>query len=165
MLSFLSSSANVLHGALLPKRFCVVASQENNIFKRCLLSVGRLYPGARLFRNNIGSAWMGPGFTLRPGQLYRAEGGERVITMPQHVDFGLQKGSGDAIGWHTITITKDMVGRRVAVFVSLETKTKSGRVSAEQLNWHQQVQAAGGISVIIRDPSQLSLELPIFPVA
>lgn len=142
-----------------------MAIGESNVFKRCLLAAARRFPGVRLFRNNVGSAWQGPGFTLKPGQVYRAEGGERVITQPRHLDFGLHAGSGDGIGWHSIEITPDMVGRRVAVFVSLETKSRTGRMRPEQINWLQQVQAAGGIAVVANDPDQLSLELPIYPGA
>lgn len=137
-----------------------MARQENNVWKKCLLAIGNRFPGARLFRNNNGSAWLGPGFTMKPGQVYRAEGGERVITQPQHVDFGLMPGSGDGIGWHSIVITPEMVGRRVAVFVSIETKAGRGSAKESQINWQRQVHAAGGIALIVNDPDQLSLDLP-----
>lgn len=137
-----------------------MASRENEIFKACLLRAGKLYPGARLFRQNVGSAWSGPGFNLKPGQIYKAQGGERVITQPRLVEFGLVKGSGDAIGWNCITITPEMVGRKIAVFTSVETKARNGRATKEQLIWLQNVQAAGGIALIINDVDQLNLELP-----
>ena len=137
-----------------------MATSENRVFKECLLRAGKLYPSARLFRQNVGTGWTGPGFNLRPGQTYTAQGGERVLTQPRLVEFGLVKGSGDAIGWRTMTITSEMVGRRVAVFTSLETKSRAGRATKEQLNWLQQVQAAGGIALIINDADQLNLELP-----
>lgn len=137
-----------------------MASRENEVFKACLLRAGKLYPAARIFRQNVGTGWTGPGFNLRPGQTYTAQGGERVLTQPRLVEFGLVKGSGDGIGWNTITITPDMVGRKIAVFTSLETKSRAGRATKEQLNWHQQVQAAGGIALIINDADQLTLELP-----
>lgn len=83
----------------------------------------------RLFRNNTG--------TLRDQH-------NRPVT------FGLAKGSADLIGWTTRTITPDMVGRTVAVFTSLEVKTPTGRVSPEQRQWLQAVQAAGGIAGVVR---------------
>lgn len=138
-----------------------MAAKESNVWKRCLLEAARRFPAARIFRNNVGSGWLGPGFTMRPGQVYQAEGGERLITRPQLVDFGLMKGSGDGIGWHSIEITPEMVGQRVAVFVSLEAKAEHGRASKDQINWLQQVHAAGGIAVIVSDPDQLNLEIPI----
>lgn len=137
-----------------------MAMKENEVWKRSLLRAGQLYPTARLFRNNVGSGWTGPGFNLRPGQVYTAKGGERVISVPRPVEFGLTKGSGDGIGWRTITITPDMVGRRIAVFTSLETKAGRGRATKEQINWCNQVNSAGGIALVINDPDQLNLELP-----
>ena len=83
----------------------------------------------RLFRNNTG--------TLRD----------------QHgrpVSFGLAKGSADLIGWRTVTITPEMVGRQVAVFTSIEVKTPTGRVKPEQQQWLDAVQSAGGIAGVAR---------------
>ncbi len=83
----------------------------------------------RLFRNNTG--------TLRD----------------QHgrpVQFGLCKGSADLIGWRTVTVTPEMVGQRIAVFTSIEVKTPTGRLSPEQQQWLDAVQAAGGIAGVAR---------------
>ena len=43
-----------------------------------------------------------------------------------------------------------MVGQRVAVFTSLEVKAERGRVSPEQRQWLEAVQAAGGIAGVAR---------------
>ena len=83
----------------------------------------------RLFRNNTG--------TLRD----------------QHgrpVQFGLCKGSADLIGYRTVTITPDMVGQQVAVFLSIEVKPPTGRIRPEQQQWLEAVQAAGGIAGVAR---------------
>jgi len=83
----------------------------------------------RLFRNNTG--------TLRD----------------QHgrpVQFGLCKGSADLIGYRSITITPEMVGSTVAVFLSIEVKTATGRLRPEQQQWLDAVQAAGGIAGVAR---------------
>jgi hypothetical protein len=86
----------------------------------------------RLFRNNTG--------TLRD----------------QHgrpVTFGLCKGSADLIGWRTVTVTPEMVGQQVAVFLSIEVKTATGRLRPEQQQWLDAVQAAGGIAGVARSVS------------
>ena len=83
----------------------------------------------RVFRNNTG--------TLRD-----ANG--------RPVQFGLCKGSADLIGWRTITITPEMVGRQVAVFLSIEVKTPTGSVKSEQQQWLEAVKAAGGIAGVAR---------------
>ncbi len=86
----------------------------------------------RLFRNNTG--------TLRD-----ANG--------RPVQFGLCKGSADLIGWKRVTITPEMVGSTVAVFLSIEVKTATGRLRPEQQQWMDAVQAAGGIAGVARSVS------------
>ena len=66
------------------------------------------------------------------------------------MQFGLCKGSADLIGYRTITITPDMVGQQVAVFLSIEVKTPAGRIRPEQQAWMETVQAAGGIAGVAR---------------
>jgi hypothetical protein len=83
----------------------------------------------RLFRNNTG--------TLRDQN-------------GRPVQFGLCKGSADLIGWKRVTITPDMVGSTLAVFLSIEVKTATGRLRPEQQQWLDAVQAAGGIAGVAR---------------
>ena len=66
------------------------------------------------------------------------------------VQFGLCKGSADLIGWRTVTVTPEMVGTQVAVFLSIEVKTPTGRIRPEQQQWLDAVQAAGGIAGVAR---------------
>jgi len=66
------------------------------------------------------------------------------------VQFGLCKGSADLIGWRTVTVTPEMVGQRIAVFLSIEVKTPTGRLRPEQQQWLEVVQAAGGIAGVAR---------------
>lgn len=47
-------------------------------------------------------------------------------------------------------ITPEMVGQRIAQFVSLEAKEGAGRMSPEQRNWRDQVLAAGGLALEVR---------------
>ena len=83
----------------------------------------------RLFRNNTGT-------------LKDANG--------RPVQFGLCKGSADLIGWKRVTVTEEMVGSTVAVFLSIEVKTATGRLRPEQQQWLDAVQAAGGIAGVAR---------------
>jgi hypothetical protein len=83
-------------------------------------------------------------------RLYRNNTGTLYDRQGRPVAFGLAKGSADLIGWTTRTITPDMVGQQVAVFTSLEVKTPTGRVSPEQRQWLEAVQAAGGIAGVVR---------------
>ena len=119
---------------------------EADFMRRCMKRATDL--GARLFRNNVG--------VLKD---------ERGVP----VRYGLQVGSGDLIGWVPVTVTADMVGQRLAVFVSVETKGPKGRVTAEQMAWARAVQAAGGRAGIARKDDDLTIilrpDLSLAPMA
>lgn len=104
----------------------------------------------RLFRCNRGIGWTGK--IERPTRATQVlvSPGDIVIRKARALHAGLADGNGDLIGWRTVTITPDMVGDEVALFVSLEAKEGTGRLSAEQKNWRDQVQAAGGIATEVR---------------
>ena len=72
--------------------------------------------------------------------------GTLILRAVRVIRFGLCVGSGDLIGWKSITITPEMVGRRVAVFLSVETKAKRGVKSEAQENWCSQVKINGGLA-------------------
>jgi hypothetical protein len=106
-----------------------VANAETDLQQRIRLALGTR-SDLRLFRNQV-------------GQLPDPRTGRPV-------QFGLARGSADLIGWRTITITPDMVGRQVAVFTSIEVKTPTGRIRPEQQAWLSTVQQSGGIAGIAR---------------
>lgn len=94
----------------------------------------------RIFRNNVG----------------------QVIPKGQNrpISFGLFPGSGDLIGWRTVRVTKEMVGRDLAVFTSIEVKNEEGgKVSDAQKKWKENVLAAGGIAMIVNSPEEALLQL------
>jgi len=132
----------------------------NALVKR--IQVAASAAGARVLRNNVAVAWV--------GQLFKPDG-IRVVTMvpgdvllrgarPLHA--GLHVGSGDLIGWKTITITPDMVGRPVAVFTSIEAKDGSGRPSRAQLAWQRAVRMSGGIALISHSEEEVVNDLNSF---
>jgi hypothetical protein len=106
-----------------------MANDETFLQQNIRLALGA-HSGIRMFRNQVGSL---P--DPRTGRL---------------VTFGLARGSADLIGWRTIVVTPDMVGRRVAVFLSIEVKTPTGRLTPQQRNWQNAVLAAGGITGVAR---------------
>ena len=85
-----------------------------------------------------------------PVRLFRNNTGTLRDQHGRPVQFGLCKGSADLIGWRTVTVTPDMVGAQVAVFLSIEVKTPTGRLRPEQQQWLDAVQAAGGIAGVAR---------------
>ena len=97
---------------------------------------------SRVFRNNVGTGWVGKVSSTNDGGKYIAD------ARPLHS--GLCTGSSDLIGWTTKEITPDMVGTKVAIFTAIEVKTPNGKASPEQLNFINQVQKSGGIAGIAR---------------
>jgi len=137
-----------------------MGAKENEVAAAVLRELGHQFPRDRLFRNHVGGGWQGPGFTMRPGQTYVAQGGERLIQFPTFVEFGLCPGSGDFIGWHDLLITPGMIGKHVTQFLSVETKSAYGMAKKHQRNWRDQILQSGGIAMIVRDPAQLIFEFP-----
>ncbi len=117
------------------------------------LSHGRV----RLFRNNVGQgimvnhkhAFTAQAIITKVIDLCRSLGGHA-----QRIRFGLAVGSGDLIGYRRVTITPDMVGREVAVFLSVEVKTAKGPVREEQYRWADHINSVGGVAVIARSLEQ-----------
>jgi hypothetical protein len=114
---------------------------ETAILQNIRLDLGRSLE-VKLFRNNVG-------------------------TLPDRrgipVQFGLHPGSGDLIGWRSITVTPEMVGLKLAIFLSVEVKTPSGRARDDQINWAQVVREAGGYAGIARSIDQARLIAGIKP--
>lgn len=104
--------------------------------------------GARVFRNNVGTGWVGRVIKRAEGQL--------TLAQPRPLEAGLCTGSSDLIGWRSITITPDMVGKTVAVFAAVETKTRVGRLSQDQANFLRVVHAAGGVAIIATNDDHAS---------
>lgn len=139
--------------------------RESNVWKRMLLAAGQIQCAAvRIFRNNTAMGWSGKSVRITPDNrhMIALNPGDVVVRSAQPLHAGLMKGSGDGIGWSTITITPDMVGRQMAVFTSAETKSSTGRVRPEQQTWHDNVKQAGGISAIVRDPNDLRYAVESF---
>ncbi len=111
--------------------------------------------GCRLFRNNVGKAWIGKAINLGNGDV--------LIKNARRFHAGLCEGSSDEIGWSPLTITPSMVGKTVAVFTAVEVKTKTGRLSPAQDRFLQAVRNSGGYGILGRCTQQVLAELAEFP--
>lgn len=105
-------------------------------------------PHIRIFRNQVGNAWVGKslrtdqGILLPDGRMIRA---------------GLFVGSGDLIGWRSVTIGEEHLGHTIAQFLSVEVKAGKGKLRPEQVTWRDQVVKAGGIAIVTNDPDSDTL--------
>ena len=109
---------------------------EAGYMRRVMLAAQRA--GMWLFRNNVG--------------VYFTHDGRRVRC-------GLAVGSSDLIGWTQHTVTADDVGRTLAVFTAVETKTSRGRLTQEQINFIEAVRASGGYAAELREGTDINTAL------
>jgi len=119
--------------------------EETNIVRRIMLAFSKI-KGVKIFRNNTASGWA--------GQSHLLNNGDRVIKNPYPLKAGLCVGSSDLIGFKSIEITPEMVGKSVAVFLACEVKTISGKATPEQINFIEMVNKNGGIGIIARDEEE-----------
>ncbi len=104
-------------------------------------------PTGRMFRNTVGEGWHGKVVHQTPTHI--------TLQHYRHVKFGLAPGSSDLIGLHSLLITPQMVGRRVAVFTAIEVKRPKGKKAIEeQRRFIEMASELGGISGIARSPDQ-----------
>lgn len=123
---------------------------EANILRRIQIVISKL-PGVRLFRNNVAMAWVGQSQMHKGApKPYIINDGDVIIKNAKPLHAGLCEGSSDLIGWKTILVTPDMVGKKIALFAAVEVKTDKGRVSPAQVNFLKVVNEMGGVSGVAR---------------
>ncbi len=94
------------------------------------IMLGLSTPGVRLFRNNCGALKDTEGRLIRYG-----------VANP---------GGSDLIGWRSVTVTSDMVGQKLAVFLAIEVKGERGKATDAQKNFLDRVKADGGLAGVAR---------------
>ena len=124
-----------------------MATAENNILNKIRLALSW---HAVTFRNNVAKGWIGKHVFIKRQQKITVNPGDVVIRQARRLESGLCVGSHDLIGWKSVIITPDMIGEKVAVFLSVEVKTKTGTVTKEQRQFGDAVNSAGGISGVAR---------------
>jgi hypothetical protein len=87
----------------------------------------------RLWRNNVGA------YPLPGGGFLR---------------YGLCNGSADFVGLRSVVVTPAMVGKRVAVFLALETKAPGKDADTHQDAWLTEVRDAGAIAGVARNAQE-----------
>jgi hypothetical protein len=108
--------------------------KEQDIQIRIQLALSKR--NAKIFRNNVGVGWQ--------GKSYRRPSGDIVIENPRPLHAGLCVGSSDLIGWRSVVVTSDMVGKTVAIFTAVEVKQPKKKPTEVQRNFINVVLEAGG---------------------
>jgi len=123
---------------------------ENVVQRDIWIGLSREF-GCALFRTNSGKAFLS---NLGPAGVTWHNDGSVTIAAARMLPLGLAlmqgetaPGLADLNGRTTVTITKEMVGRKVAVFTSIEAKrTTGGKRMKDQREYLQNVSASGGIA-------------------
>jgi len=133
---------------------------ETSVLRRVWLRMQHI---STLFRVHTGKAWVvGGGGPPR----HIVHGGERGIFIPggRPIALGLSlvtgqpvEGTSDLVGFTPIEVTAAMVGHRLPVFTTFETKATGEakghtRTAEAQRHFVGVVKTAGGISAIVDDP-------------
>lgn len=117
----------------------------NDLVQESILEGSKL--GSRLFRNNVGLGWIGhPVIHIKENKSVNLKKGDVVVRNARALHAGLCEGSSDAIGLTPILITQEMVGKKIAVFTAVESKTGKGKLSKIQQDFINMVIALGGIA-------------------
>jgi hypothetical protein len=117
-------------------------TSESDLLRMTLAALGSRHD-VRLFRNHVGAGWTGRAITSSRREIV-------MIANAQRCTFGLAPGSSDLIGWRSIKITPDMVGKHVAVFVAIETKSPRGRLTPEQRAFIETAKRMGALAGVAR---------------
>lgn len=116
---------------------------EGDLMRRLQIAATRL--GARLFRQNTGLAWV--------GDVRRNRDGSLTIRNPRPFRAGV-RGMSDLGGWMPVTVTPEMVGKTVAVYVQIEVKAGTDTTD-EQEAWIAVVNKSGGRAGVARSERDL----------
>lgn len=103
--------------------------------------------GARLFRNNVGQAWV--------GRLASKHGDVVILHDARPFHAGLGNGSSDLIGYLPRRIEMDDVGRTLAIFTSVEVKVGRNQPSDDQRMWINAIDMQGGLAGVARSVEDL----------
>lgn len=123
---------------------------EKSLLNKLMIRATEL--GGRLFRNNVGVAWVGT-------KIDKLSNGDIILRSPRVIRYGLCVGSSDLIGWMPVVVTQDMVGKKIAMFTAVEAKVGGLRLTTEQKDFLFSVDAHGGIAVLARDVDDLLKDL------
>jgi len=122
---------------------------EQSLLKKFLLEFSR--QGSRLFRCNTGMAYTSSLKPIRTSQprMVKLEPGDVLLKKARPFQTGWPKGTPDLLGFTSVTIQQDMVGKTVAVFTGVEVKSsKRIRITKEQHAFVRMINDKGGIATI-----------------
>ena len=128
--------------------------RESNVLREVWLAVS---PDTVLFRLNTGKGIVSGG-----GKIQWLQDGTALVPFARPISLGFGMPNGDAlvgasdlIGWTVVTVTQEMVGKRLAVLTAVETKASGGGHKRDaQKVFIENVKRAGGLAGFASSPDQ-----------
>ena len=99
--------------------------------------------GAYALRVNSGTFW--------GGKVLAHTGDKLVLQNPTKV-MGAPAGTSDIIGCKTITITPEMVGKKIGIFAAVEVKRPGEKPRENQVNFLEVMRRRGAMVGVARSP-------------
>ena len=131
-----------------------MAQKEKNLINERLLTVNA--DTERLFRINAGSGWVGTTQIRGAANILKyvtrvgIKGLHKAVLIINPMPFiGAPPGWADLSGWETVTITEDMIGKKIAQFKMIEVKA-TGDLRTTQKKMKDLVTKMGGIFEVLR---------------
>lgn len=128
-------------------------TNPNLLVQETIIEASKL--GSRLWRNNVGLGWVGKVINITKEVKANLHPGDKIIRAARPLHAGLCEGSSDAIGLTPVLITQEMVGRTVAIFTAIESKTGKSVASEIQNDFIKMVIGFGGIAGIVHSKEDL----------
>lgn len=108
---------------------------ETDLKNEVMLALSR--GACRLLRINVGLGYL--------GTVVKRTAAMVTLRNYRAVKFA-QPGVSDLIGWRTITVTPEMIGKRIAIFAAVELKFGDNTATEEQAAFINVVLEAGGMA-------------------
>lgn len=134
--------------------------KEGSLLKKILVHYTKKY--GRLFRQNVGTGYIGKTERYPDMRSVLVYPGDIVIRNARPLQAGLCKGSSDLIGLTPLQITSDMIGKIVPVFTAFEVKTGKLKATKEQKYFIDFVKSMGGLSSVVYSIEDIEGEIQLW---
>lgn len=104
-------------------------------------------PGVFCTRANVGKGWTG-------SEIIKLPDGSRLIRNPRPFDTGLPDGFADTFGVDSVTITPDMVGKKIGIAFFVEYKADDGDLSTIQAAFLEAMRNLGARAGVARSAQE-----------
>lgn len=130
-----------------------MAIKHDNIIDKIIMMLsGR---GWCLWRLDQGGAWVGAGRKFTEKKTITVNRGDVIVKGGRFLHFGIQAGKGlaapDMLGYQIVTITEDMVGKNVPVFLLADVKTGTDGLTKEQKLFMEKARTDGVTAEVITE--------------